>query len=338
MAAQGVDVEVLSFALRDRTILNRLQGSGITVHCWDDPRVYRISHIIRAIRFFRRKKYDLIHLHLFPAMLYALIGLFRIEDRPVVIIHEHNTTNRRRHKLFRPLDSWMYSKADRIVSITPEVEQALINWIPGLARKCLVIPNGITEEEIVDKPYRDRHPDARAGVLRVLSLGRCVHQKGFDVLIRAVAATSGVFLQIAGDGPLKASLRKLAAELGADDRVAFLGTRHDVPDLLERADAYVQSSRYDGFAIAALEALGSGLPVVFSAVAGMAQVIGESAGLSFPNENHEVLAGNLARLRDDLQLREDLGRDGVTRARQFMCGESSQRFVSLYRELCCTHK
>src|SRR5262249_8325308 len=100
----------------------------------------------------------------------------------------------------------------------------------------------------------------------ILAAGRLVDQKGFDVLIRAFALVvpecSDLRLVIAGDGPQARALRDLAAELRLDDRVIFSGTVSGLQGLMREADAFVLSSRYEGFPNVLLEALACRVPVV----------------------------------------------------------------------------
>ncbi len=96
----------------------------------------------------------------------------------------------------------------------------------------------------------------------------------------APSAQSNVELLLVGDGVKRPDLERLAAELKIVERVRFLGNRSDVPDILAAADIYIQPSRWDGFGIAALEAMAAGLPVVVSNVPGLRDVVGD-AGLLF---------------------------------------------------------
>jgi glycosyltransferase involved in cell wall biosynthesis len=100
---------------------------------------------------------------------------------------------------------------------------------------------------------------------KILGLGRLHWQKGFDVLLRALAIIRkerNWSLVLAGDGPERDSLRALAAELSIRGSVAFVGPVEDPYPLYAWSDLVVVPSRYEGFPNVLLEALACGKPVV----------------------------------------------------------------------------
>ena len=97
-----------------------------------------------------------------------------------------------------------------------------------------------------------------------VGVGRLVPQKNFALLIRAFAAQawSGDTLTIAGEGPERAMLERLAAQLGVADRVRFPGHLGSTDALLQEADVFVLSSDYEGLPAVVIEAMAAGLPIV----------------------------------------------------------------------------
>jgi glycosyltransferase involved in cell wall biosynthesis len=154
------------------------------------------------------------------------------------------------------------------------------------------------------------------GAARALAVGRLHPNKGFDLLLEALALTRNVSLWIAGDGPLRPQLERLATGLGITDRVRFLGWREDVPTLIASADLLVCPSLHEPLGNVVIEAWSAGLPVVATASDGPAGLItdGETGILvPLPGANGggpAVLAGAIERLCDDPALRTRLGRAG----------------------------
>lgn len=146
-----------------------------------------------------------------------------------------------------------------------------------------------------------RDPERRRSVRRslgvrdderlVLAVARQEHQKGLDVLLRAMptvrAEVPTARLLVAGrEGGQSRLLRRLADDLDLDRAVSFLGVRRDVPDLLASADAFAFPSRFEGFGCALLEAMALEAPVVASDLAPIREVVGpETPALLVPPDD-----------------------------------------------------
>ncbi len=141
---------------------------------------------------------------------------------------------------------------------------------------------------------------APAGARRLLAMGRLHANKGFDIALRALAQIPSAHLSIAGEGPERAALEALAAELGITGRVAFLGWRRDTASLLAACEVFVCSSRHEPLGNIVLEAWSAGRPVVAAAAQGPAELIADGTnGVLVPVENADALATAIARLLDN---------------------------------------
>ena len=100
--------------------------------------------------------------------------------------------------------------------------------------------------------------------VQLIAAGRLVNQKGFDMLIDAMTLLhdARIWLTILGEGPLRACLERLTLIKGVADRVRFAGFQANPYAWFARADAFVLSSRYEGFPNVILEALACGVPVI----------------------------------------------------------------------------
>ena len=107
----------------------------------------------------------------------------------------------------------------------------------------------------------------------VLAMGRLHRNKGFDLLIAAVSRLPGVHAAIAGEGPERVGLERLARHAGVADRVHFLGWRSDTPALLAACDVLVCPSRVEPLGNVVLEAFSAGRPVVASMADGPRELI-----------------------------------------------------------------
>ncbi|MCR4429965.1 MAG: glycosyltransferase family 4 protein [Tepidanaerobacteraceae bacterium] len=147
----------------------------------------------------------------------------------------------------------------------------------------------------------------------ILNIARLIASKGVDVFLKAAAVLTEkvackevsrveipqnpsqpviqpLFL-IAGDGPKKAMLKKMARQLGIEKNVEFLGFRNDIYELIDCSDIVVLSSRSEGLGISILEALALEKPVVATNVGGISEIVDHrKTGLLVPSDDPEALA------------------------------------------------
>ncbi len=145
----------------------------------------------------------------------------------------------------------------------------------------------------------------------VLALGRLHDNKGFDVLLRALAQVPDSFLWIAGEGPERPQLEGLAHRLDIADRVRFLGWRDDVPALLATADAFVCPSRHEPLGNVVIEAWAHGIPVIATAAQGPGELITDGIdGMVVPVDDPQALAAALERVLSAPELAHSLAAAG----------------------------
>jgi glycosyltransferase involved in cell wall biosynthesis len=153
------------------------------------------------------------------------------------------------------------------------------------------------------------------GSFRIGTLGRMIEKKGFDILTRAVAVlkNSGrvVELRIAGDGPLKPDLERLAQELGIADITRFEGSlpHHQVADWMQRLDVFVLACKkdkngdMDGIPVVLMEAMSQSVPVISTRLSGVPElVVHEETGLLAEPNDHDDLARQISRLIESTEL------------------------------------
>jgi glycosyltransferase involved in cell wall biosynthesis len=235
----------------------------------------------------------------------ALIACSGLPVR-VVISERIDPANHSEGALWGGLRMLTYRRADAVVVQTERIAQWFRArlWCP---KRVVVIPNPI------GRPAEKTRTDPSTLKPFILGAGRLVHQKGFDVLIRAfgLVATSvpRLRLAIAGEGPELQQLRRLAASLGLESRVLFLGNVTNLSDLMRSAQAFVLSSRYEGFPNVLLEALASGVPAIATDCSDAAREILANGkyGLLVSCGDIDALGAAIASLASDEELRHRLG-------------------------------
>jgi glycosyltransferase involved in cell wall biosynthesis len=170
-------------------------------------------------------------------------------------------------------------------------------------------------------------------------MGRLVPVKGLDLFLNAARQIrdrrQDVKFVIAGDGPLRDSLRTMARQLDLEDDVLFLGHRDDNCNTLALMDVFLLPSLSEGVPMALLEALALSRPVVASRVGGVPEVIEHDVSgiLIDPGQPDELVRGCLA-LVDDRGRAERLGIAGRKRIEQrFSADAMAASVMEVYRAL-----
>lgn len=163
----------------------------------------------------------------------------------------------------------LYRRADLITANSRESLDLLRDWI-GVGRSYAVWSNMLDSSELVAAERAVASRTDRADVpdeLRILAVGRLVWQKGFDLLLEAVARLPRTYdwtLTIVGSGPMEAQLRERASRWDLAGRVRFLGTIESLGQLFVATDIVAVPSRFEGFPNVPLEAMLHGCAVVVS--------------------------------------------------------------------------
>ncbi|MGQ0527897.1 MAG: glycosyltransferase [Alphaproteobacteria bacterium] len=226
-----------------------------------------------------------------------------------------------------------FKSADYFVAITPYIRDYLIK--NGVAPDHVRHINNFAEVEQVSTPVRRADHDAPEGAPLLLALSRLHPVKGLDMLIRAVAAVPGVYLWIAGEGPLRGEFEQLITQLNLQARVKLLGWRSDRGALLAACDICIFPSRYEPFGTVFVQAWAAGRPVVASMADGPKQFIrpGED-GLLFPIDDVTALAESINLLINNNNLKKNLVENGQKRYEsEFTCEKTTAAYLDFYREI-----
>ncbi|MEX2187252.1 MAG: glycosyltransferase [Pirellulales bacterium] len=206
------------------------------------------------------------------------------------------------------------------------------------AAKVHVIPNGVDTDR-----FRPRPPsEALRAELRLAPTDRVVAivaalrpEKNHAMLLHAIArvrrSIDSVKLLVVGDGPERAGIERLAAELGIADAVQMLGNRGDVAEILAQADVFALSSRMEANPVSILEALACEVPVVAPRVGSIPETVRDGeTGYLVESGNFDAMAQHIA----DLLANEDTRRQmGAAGRRLVVANWSLDRMVRGYEQL-----
>jgi glycosyltransferase involved in cell wall biosynthesis len=291
----------------------------------------------RAMGVLRDFRPDVVNLHFVKGdALYFLLLRRLMHYRVVLSFHGSDflfATDALRRALPR-----LVARADAVTAVSAALQERIVAEGRADPDHVTLIPNG------VDTAYWAEGADASppdAGPFRIVTAGRLVPVKNYDLLIAAVdraarRSARRLSLTIAGDGELYETLRRQADAAQAD--IELVG--HRTPDQLRRllagADLYVLSSRSEGMPLAVVEAMAAGLPVLATGVGGVPELVRDGQdGLIVPPDDPERLSDALLRLIEDDTLRQRLARSAADRAREFDARLCHARYRSVLERIAC---
>lgn len=197
-----------------------------------------------------------------------------------------------------------YKKCNYLICNTPDIRDYVIKqgWCENQA---YYISNFVNEKTATPLPKSSFNTPAN--MLLIFTAGRLHENKGFDVLIKAIARLDDICLWIAGEGPLRDDLNNLVADLNLGSRVKFLGWREDINALLSSVDLFVCPSRHEPLGNVVLEAWAQKTPIIATAAQGPKQLIEEGEnGLLVPIDDHLILAEKIVTLLHNKKLQENM--------------------------------
>ena len=288
------------------------------------------NDVMRLAAVLRERRIQVVHSHMFGASLFAALAA-RAARVPVFLTSEHglNPWKRAWHRWIERYLISRYARARICVSQDIRKLRATSDGIPSTQLK--LIPNGTC--------VGDAGEDRMHAVPRLLAVGRLIEAKDYPTLIAAarLLREGGVVfeLNIAGDGPLRASLERLSSSAGLDGHVRWLGSRRDVDSLMRTSDVFVMSSIREGQPMVLLEAMAAARPIVATAVGGIpGTVSGEREALLVPPRDPQALAAAVRRLLEDSELARRLGANARRRAvQEFSIEAVARAHVDLYQTL-----
>lgn len=332
----GVDVELLLFKTNNYPFEKQfLSTSEVVVHKSRFNSFYSPLNIFYIIPFL--KKYDLIHVHLFPAMYWVALAKVLSFSKTELVFTEHNTTNRRLDKwYFNVIDKFIYSKYNKIISISEKVNEMLIDKMKIEESKVHLIKNGINLDSInkaLPISKNEIHKEINEEHKILIQISRFQPQKDQQTLIKAMQfLPETVILCLVGDGELKLECEQLSKQLNLEERVFFLGVRLDVFQLLKTADIVVLSSHYEGLSLASIEGLASGKPFIASNVPGLTEVV-KNGGLLFEESNEIELAEIINKLLADNKYYKQVAASCFDKSKEYDINIMLDRQIQLYKNI-----
>jgi glycosyltransferase involved in cell wall biosynthesis len=323
-------------------------GSGVRIIDFSRGGAFDPLVVGRVVRTIRREHVGIVHTHLVHAGIVGKIAA-GLTGTPAITTRHYASEAKEKTPVYR-LENVLTGRCARVIAVSNAVARYIREKQFASAEKIVVIPNGVDTSMFLPDPHT-RDPigglealraGARTGAraaadpLIIGCVGRCAPQKGQTVLISAFVgvARTDTILEIVGDGPLRQQLEAQAIRAGVADRVRFRGEipHEDLPRVMSHWDLFAMPSLWEGFGLAAAEAMAMELPVIASRVEGLAELIEDGVtGVLVPPGSPEELAAAILSLLDDEGRRRALGRGARARIeRDHSIERTASRIGAIY--------
>ena len=246
-----------------------------------DLKSNRVRYVlVRLISQIRQMKPEIVFSTIGHLSLFVMIARPALSKKTLFIARETNIPSINIKQtafplLFLILYRWLYPKLDLLICQSQDMKNDLVQHF-GIPAKSMVVINNPVDVEWVNKFVISEEKLFDSGKINILAVGKLKYQKGFDLLIRAMAGLNDdqYHLTILGAGPELDSLRNLTYKLELKSRVTFLGFVSNPYKYMSQADMFVLSSRFEGFPNVVLESMACGTPVVsFGCRGGIDEII-----------------------------------------------------------------
>lgn len=322
--ANYCQVTLLVFKRVDMYNEKVLNEAGIDILSLNAAKYYDIRNVIPFLKI--AKDFDVVHLHSTPSLYTAAIA--SIFYRMNLVFTMHTTNSRVRNKSYmRFFERWVYSKCRKIISISQGAQDALQNWLHDSGSKYKVIFNGIN---------LSRYISQELGCCKekvIVMVSRFDVSKDQKTLIRAAKyLPDDVIIKFVGDGVTLQECMELVQKSELDNKVYFLGSRNDVPQILSQAYLVVQSSNWEGFGLCVVEAMATGVPVIASNIVGLKEVV-EGAGVLFEAGNEQDLVRQINTLLNSESIYKNIALCCKKRAEAFSISKTAEEYMDVYHSL-----
>lgn len=296
--AEGVNAEIVATGPNLGIYAPELAKAGYKLH--HIPFSKSLRFFISLYRLMRAGKYDVLHLHTEQAGFW--IGLVALAVRPARVLHtiHSNFSFRGNLRLRRMIQRRILHILGVVhVAISPSVARTELMHF-GL--KTRLVPNWYDNNRFYSPSAAERNQarkslDIASDETVLVSIGNCSEVKNHAALIKAVALLPAELRPLylhAGIEEEGHPERRLAEQLGVAEHIRFLGPLTDVRPVLYAADLFAMPSFVEGFGIAAVEALATGLPAVFTDVPGLRDFRSAYEGLCYATPDSDALCSSLA--------------------------------------------
>lgn len=330
----GFDMDVLLLNGKKTFFYNDLSKNGVKIYSiGKNSNIYNPFLIIKIIKYL--KKYDIVHVHLFPALYWVAMAKLICFSKVKLVFTEHNTTNRRINVIFlRLIDNFIYRIYDHIIAISDAAKKNLIKHLFGYDEittiyNCVDIENLLIESnrKVTFNEFLDKTK------IYLIQIAGFREQKDQDTLIKAIYRLPEKYVAVfVGDGERLEKCKQLTKTLSVEHRVFFLGKQNNIGALIKESNIMVMSSHWEGFGRAAVEGMALSKPVIASNVPGLSEVV-KDAGLLFNAGDDKELAKLVLSLMNNPDYYKLIASKCFERSKKYDISKMIKGYEQVYNKL-----
>lgn len=323
----GHDVTVISMYDYHSAITERLEKSGIDVRYLGKKLGLDISMIPRIKKILKEVGADVVHTHRNCAQYAVPAAMLAGVKRRIHTVH--NVAEKENGKLVRKLNNFFFKHCHLIpVALSELIRDSIVKEYGINKDKIPVIYNGIDLSKCLPKTDYSIY-----GNFKILHIGRFSEQKNHVGLLRAFKIFHDKYsdseLWLIGDGEKKTEIENYVNENDLTSNVKFLGLQSDVHGFLHNADMFTLPSNYEGIPMTLIEAMGTGLPIVATAVGGVPDMLDNNNSILVNNNAIDISKGIECYYLND-ELRRKHGCRSIEHSYSFSSTKMGAKYNDLY--------
>ena len=323
----GHKVTVISLYDYHSAITERLENAGVDIRYLGKKRGLDLSMIRKIKRVLKDTKADVVHTHLY-SIEYAVPSaiLAGVKHRVHTV---HNVAEKENGKKARKLNKFFFKHCHVIpVALSELIRDSIAKEYGINKNKIPVIYNGIDLSKCVPKiDY------SICGNFKILHIGRFSEQKNHIGLVKAFKLFHDKHINselwLIGDGEKKAEIEKYVEDNGLVSSVKFLGLQSNVYGYLHDADIFTLPSNYEGIPMTLIEAMGTGLPIVATAVGGVPDMLNEESALLVSPEDNCICEA-FEKYYESGYLRRLHGEKSMEKSNLFSSAVMAEKYSEIY--------
>lgn len=329
----GHQVELCVFDDTKTPFYNSLVESGIKIHSVASVGGYYSPICMLKLTKLMREGWDIVHSHNSSPQVFAAFGSMFCNAH--LVTTEHSSSNNRRGLWwYKPIDRWMFSRYEKHIMISDQVQANHIAYLgKENCKNITMVYNGIDYHK-----YASASPaaDVREIGEKIISFVARFHPaKDQATLIKAMPYLPDEYhlcLVGGGDDERQAMFESMIADMKLQDRVHLLGIRNDIPNVLAASDYVAMSSHWEGLSLASLEGMASGKPFLASNVDGLREIV-DGHGVLFEHENSKAFADEVLKLDSDPEYRQSVVEKCQAKSIQYDIKVMAEKYMAVYNEL-----